>query len=340
MKFSIIGGGSTGHAVAAYLSSKGGECVLNTRDAIKADIINSSGITAEGAINGNFKVNATTNIVEAVAGSELIIVMTTANAHREVACRLKPLLTQNQKILIFNSNWGALEFKQVLGLDIQLKNLTVAETGAQLFMSSSKEPGHVNIGMKIKISVSATEPEKTQPLLDEINEYFPQFTKASSIIETTMSTTNPVIHVPITLLNAARIENAQQFLFYGEGASRTAVDLVTKLDIERIAVAKSLGCEIVDVLTGINSFWEIKHDNLFDALTKNEIYVKGMGPTSLNHRYLSEDVPFGIAPIAKIGKLIGIETPYTDALLNILRCLFGTELVDGGISFCKEDLEL
>jgi len=340
MKFTVIGGGNTGQAAAAYLSSKGGECVLNTRDERKADIINRNGITAEGVINGNFKVNATTSIGEAVAGSGLILVMTTANGHREVACRLKPLLAQNQKILIFNSNWGALEFKQVLGEDIQLKNLIVAETGAQLFMSSSKAIGHVHIGMKIKLSVSATEPEKTQPLLDEISQYFPQFEKASSIIETTMSTTNPVIHVPITMLNAARVENAQPFLFYGEGASKSAVNLITKLDMERVAVAKSLGCEIEDVLTGINSFWEIKHDNLFDALTKNEIYVKGMGPASLNHRYLTEDIPYGVAPIARIGKLIGIETPHTDALLNTLRCLFGTDLVDGGISFCKEDFEL
>ncbi len=339
MRFTIIGGGRTGQAAAAYLTSKGAECLIKTRDAGKAAIFNQHGITAEGGINGNFKVRATTDMQEAADFSDMILVMTVANAHKEVAGQLGPCLKQDQKILIFNSNWGALEFKQVLGDSRKLRNLIVAETGAQLFVASSEETGRVNMSVKAKITVSAVEPEDTQPLLDCIKEYFPQFEKGSSIIETTMSTTNPVIHVPITLLNAARIENAQPFLFYGDGASKEAVQLIENVDRERIAVAKALGCEIDDVLTGINRFWEKKHDNLFDALTKNSTYLHAKGPGTLEHRYITEDVPYGIAPIAKIGRLFGIETPYTDALLGILGCIFGTDVVNGGIEFRREDFE-
>ena len=36
MKFTVIGGGNTGQAVSAYITSRGGECVINTRDAQKA----------------------------------------------------------------------------------------------------------------------------------------------------------------------------------------------------------------------------------------------------------------------------------------------------------------
>ena len=339
MKFTIIGGGNVGQAAAAYLTSRGGECVINTRDAQKAEIINRIGITAEGVVNGNYRVNVTTDMQKAIIDSDIIIIMTIANAHKEVASRLKPFLTQNQKVLIFNSNWGAFEFKQVLGEAIQLKNLTIAETGAQLFIATSKKPGYVNVNMKSKIYVSAIDSDETQQLLDDLTEYFPQFEKADSIIETTISTTNPVIHVPIALLNAVRIENNQTFLFYGEGVSKGSINLILNLDKERIAVADALGCKIDDVLTVINSFWDIKHDNLFDALTKNSSYIKGNGPTTLNHRYLTEDVPYGIAPISKIGKLFGIETPYTDSLLALIRCVVGTELVDGGISFLKEDFK-
>lgn len=339
MKFTIIGGGRTGQAAAAYLTSKGAKCLIKTRDAEKAAIFDQYGITAEGGINGNFKVRSTTDMQEAADFSDMILVMTVANAHKEVAGQITPFLKQNQKILIFNSNWGALEFKQVLGDSIKLKNLIVAETGAQLFVASSNETGHVSMSVKAQISVSAVDPDDTQPLIDSIKEYFPQFEKGRSIIETTMSTTNPVIHVPITLLNAARIENAQPFLFYGDGTSGEGVRLIVNVDKERIAVAKALGCEIDDVLTGVNRFWEKKHDNLFDALTKNKTYLEAKGPGTLAHRYITEDVPYGIAPIAKIGRLFGIATPYTDALLGILGCLFGTDVVNGGIEFSREDFE-
>lgn len=339
MRFAIIGGGNTGQAVAAYIASKGGNCIINTRDKEKANFINSSGITTEGDLIGNFKLNATTNMEEAILDSDIILIMTVANAHREVAMKLKPYLKDNQKVLIFNSNWGALQFKQVLGEDIEKKNLTVGETGTQLFVASSNEPGYVKMSIKESVYVSTIDSNKTQPLIDEIKEYFPQFEKANSIIETTISTTNPVIHVPIALLNGARIENGESFLFYGDGASRAAVDLITNIDKERVAVAKTLGCEITDVLTGINSFWEIKHDNLFDALTKNETYLKAKGPESLNHRYFSEDIPFGIAPIAKLGKIFNIKTPYTDSLLSIIGTLYGKDLIEPGIELSKEDFK-
>lgn len=337
MKFAIVGAGNTGHAISAYLADKNAGCVLYTRSEAKAAVIQENGITATGGLNGTYPVRATARLDEAVNGADCIIVTTQANAHRTVAEQLKPLLTEGQAVVIFNSNWGAMEFVQVLGDDIRSKNLVVAETSAQLFVASSPKPGQVNMSIKAKVGVAASDPAQTRPLIDRLSGFFPQFQPVDSIIETTMATTNPVIHVPITVFNLARIENAQPFTFYGEGASRAAVDLIVRIDKERIAVAKAIGCEIDDVLTGINSFWPQKHDNLFDALTKNETYLRAVGPKTLNHRYLTEDVPFGIAPIAQIGRLFGVETPYTDALLSYLDHALPAELIASTLTFRKED---
>ncbi len=340
MKICIIGAGNTGQAVAVYLKASGVDCILNTRSEEKAATINSHGITSAGAITGRFMIPATVDLNQAVNGADLILLMTIASAHKEVAERLKPLLVQGQKILIFNSNWGAFEFKQVLGSDIEKKNLTVAETSAQLFLSSSQEVGHIVMQVKQQVGICATDPDKTQPLLDATRAIFPQFQKSSSIIETTMSSTNPVIHVPITLLNLARVENAQHFMFYGEGVSYAAVSLILNIDKERVAVARALGCQIPDVLTGINSFWEVKHDNLYDALTKNQSYTRAVGPKSINHRFITEDAPYGIFPIAEIGDLLGVDTPYTDALIDLLRHTIDSALLNGGVNFHKEDFQL
>ena len=337
MKICVIGAGATGQGLAVYLADKGIDITLNTRSAEKAEAINQNGITATGAFNANYRVPTTTDLSEAVTGAEIIILMTIANAHREVAERLKPFLSEGQKVIIFNSNWGAFQFTQVLGEDIETKNLIIAETSAQLFIGSLNGPNEVHTNYKKQVYFSATDPARTDEVLNITRDIFPQFAKASSIIETTMSSTNPVIHVPITLLNLVRVEKAQHFMFYGEGVSHTSVKMILDIDKERLAIAKALGCEISDVLSAINSFWEIKHPNLYDALTINDDYLRAVGPKTLNHRFLTEDVPYGIAPIAKIGRLFGVPTPHTDALLSILEHLLGSEITAEGVNFRKED---
>lgn len=337
MKFAIIGAGNTGHALCAYLAEQKADCTLYTRSEAKAALLNASGITATGSLNAVYAVRADHELERAIRGADCILVTTQANAHRAVAAALKPIVTRGQSILVFNSNWGAMEFVQVFGSDAAEKELTIAETSAQLFVASSPTAGQVHMSIKTKIAVAASDPAKTLPLVEALTPVFPQFYPAASIIETTMSTTNPVIHVPITLLNAARVENAQPFLFYADGASHAAVDLITNIDRERIAVARALGCIIDDVLTGINSFWPTKYDNLFDALTKNETYRRAAGPKALNHRYLTEDIPFGIAPIAQIGRLFRIETPYTDALLHFADHILPAAYIKSDLQFCRED---
>ncbi|MEA4811337.1 MAG: NAD/NADP octopine/nopaline dehydrogenase family protein [Anaerolineaceae bacterium] len=337
MKFCVYGAGNTGHALSAYLASKGADFVLYTRDPQKAETLRQHGLESAGAIAGHFAIEASADLEKLIPEVDYILVMTTANAHKDAAARLKPLLRQGQKVLIFNSNWGAFEFMQILGQDVRSKQLTVAETAAQLFVGNLTEPGKVTMNVKSSVSISATEPSKTAGLIDALRNVFPQFLPAESIIATTLSSTNPVIHVPISILNLVRIENRQPFLFYGEGVSGKAVENILHIDAERVALGRALGCHVDDVLTAINSFWEVKHDNLFDALTKNTTYLKTQGPASLSHRYFTEDVPYGIAPIAKIGKLFGLATPYTDRLLDYLKSLMGGKLELDAMYFAKED---
>lgn len=339
MKFTVIGAGNTGHAVTAYLLDKGCEVTLYTRDPEKANVIEREGITAYGSLAGVYSPVVTCDLAKAVHGADYILIMTLANAHRAVAETLKPVLEQGQTVIVFNSNWGALECMQVLGEDVEKKNLTVAETAAQLFIASCPMPGRVRLSLKNKVGLACADPAKTEGLVGALHEVFPQFEPVESIVKSTMGTTNPVIHVPITIFNAARVENGQHFLFYAEGASRAAVDLVLQLDRERIAVAKALGCEIKDVLTGINSFWPKKYDNLFDALTLNPAYQQTVGPKQLDHRYITEDVPYGIAPIAQIGRLFGVPTPATDALLAYLERILPAGLPKSGLTFRKADFE-
>ncbi|MBQ6722139.1 MAG: NAD/NADP octopine/nopaline dehydrogenase family protein [Clostridia bacterium] len=339
MKFTVLGAGNTGHAMAAYLRSQGAEVCLWTRNPEKAEAIRNGGITSTGSVEGTWKLACTTDFAEAVAFGDVLMIMTTAGVHKEIFEKLKPVLKAGQKIVVTNANWGAFEGMTTLGGLLEEKDITLAETGSQLFVASSKEYGRVHYSLKSNILLAATDPARSGALVEELKPYLPALKPDDSILRTTLSSTNPVIHVPITILNTARTENAEPYKFYGNGISPMTVDYIVKIDAERVQVAKALGLEIPDILTGINSFWEIKHDNLFDALHENEVYQRAMGPTSFHFRYITEDIPYGVAPVGKIGRLYGVPTPYTDALVTFASCLTGENYMDEGVEFTKEDLD-
>lgn len=340
MKFAIMGAGNVGYAISAYLSYKGADVFLYTRQPEKAQTINKIGISTTGSIEGTYKVECVTDPAEAINGSDCIIVTTTANAHKDILTKIAPFLENNQKILMTNANWGAFEAKQILYKEIQDKNLYVAETSSQLCVASSKEIGSVNFSLKLGILLAALEKNKSKLFIDMLKPYFPSISVGKNILMTTLCSTNPVIHVPITILNAVRTENGEPYKFYGNGISPLVIRYIEKMDMERVNVAKALNIEIQSVLDGINSFWEIKYDNLFDALRKNKVYQKSTGPKDLNYRYISEDIPYGIAPVYKMGQLLGVATPYTETLVRFSSLLMGKDFMTEGVKFNLEELKL
>ena len=50
------------------------------------------------------------------------------------------------------------------------------------------------------------------------------------------------------------------------------------------------------------------HD-LHEAIHDNPGYLGIKAPDRLHHRYIDEDVPFSLVPIASVGDLLGVETP-------------------------------
>jgi len=58
-----------------------------------------------------------------------------------------------------------------------------------------------------------------------------------------------------------------------------------------------------------------------------------VAPPSLAHRYLDEDIPFGLVPLAHLGRLAGVPTPTMDALIHLAS-------VAKGIDYMREGLTL
>ena len=321
----ILGLGRTARAAAAYLTERGCSVTMWGRNAEAAARLREDGLNVVGALTGHYTPAVCDAMADAVKGAQLILVSTLAAGHAPVARQLSGLLEREQRIVILNGNWGAYEFMGILGEETEEKQVEIAETGAQIFLADYDGEACRIKGIKKEISLAAVHAHKAAQLCGELAQLFPQFVPASSVIATSLNNSNPVLHAPIALFNITRMENGDTYSFYGDGASPMVFAAVEKLDEERCAVARAMGAQATPCLDIINSFWPDQYKTLYDAVKNNAAYLSAAGPTDPGHRYLSEDMPYGMAPVSRLGDVYGIATPYTDALLTCCHMLTGVD---------------
>ncbi|MCP4761625.1 MAG: NAD(P)-binding domain-containing protein, partial [archaeon] len=156
MKFCVIGAGSGGRAFAAYISSKGHPVSLYNRSYTRISSIKQKGcIEARGALEGFFNLEIITqNLQIAVKDVDVIMVVTPAFAHKDLAEKLAPFLSDNQ-IIVLNPgrSFGSVEFKRIIKKKRKDLSVIVGETQTLLFTARELPENGVSI-IKIKNSVN------------------------------------------------------------------------------------------------------------------------------------------------------------------------------------------
>ena len=165
MKISIIGSGSGGFAMAAYLTSIGHEVCVFRKHAED----DSFHLKASGIINNKFKIKIINNDYnELVKYSNLILIVTTADAHAKIAKRISKYLT-SKKIVILTPGkvFGSLEFYKIIN-QLSGKKPYIAETNTLLFAAKKTNYDTVEIyGKKDQVCI-ASYPSKNILFINKI----------------------------------------------------------------------------------------------------------------------------------------------------------------------------
>ena len=198
MKIAVLGLGKIGHNTAALLTQRGYEVTGFTRDAEKARAANEHGITVSGALEGNFKVQATTDIAQAVDGAKFLVVTTTSKGHKPMAQLLRGHLQEGQRIVIFTGNWGAYEFYSVLRDEVKAKHVIIGETSGNMAASPTLTYPATTMMKPSKKSMSfATIPGTAAPaVVEELKQAFPEFYPVKNVLDTCTCPLLPVQYYP------------------------------------------------------------------------------------------------------------------------------------------------
>lgn len=335
MKAAILGLGKIGHNTAATLVSRGLEVSGFTRDPEKAKAVNEHGITVTGALEGNFKVQATTDIAEAIKGAKFLVVTTTSKGHKPMAELLKGKLEEGQRIVIITGNWGAYEFYSVLKDEALEKHVIIGETSGNLAASPTLTYPATTFMKPSKKSMSfATIPGSAGPaVVEELKQAFPEFYAVENVLDTSMNNTNPPVHVPFCIFNITRMANGEDAQFYGQCLPPILLDFVMAADAERCEVAKAIGGASKSILDLMNAAWKVDYDNIKDLGLENSSLKNVKLPKTPYHRFLTEDVPYGYMAVSRLGKKYGVPTPRIDLLVEAYKYLLADKAELDGPEF-------
>lgn len=335
LKFCVLGAGHGGLAIAAHLALKGFKVNLYNRGRkrIRA-VIQRKGIRVEGEVKGFGDIElASTNIEECLKGVDVLMVVVPSIAHRFIAKTCAPYLKEHQ-IVILNPGrtGGALEFFNVLREQGIKRFPFIAEAQTFIYASRSLGPAHAKI-FSIKNSVPlATLPAYWIPgVLKVINLAFPQFIPGDNIFKTSFENIGAVFHPALTVLNAGWIEETHgDFEYYVQGASESIAKVLEKLDKERLEVAAALGIKVMSAKAWLYTAYSATGKNLREAIYDNPGYRGIRAPERLHHRYVDEDVPMSLVPLASLGKMLKVETPTINTIIHLASIMRGFDFWEKG----------
>lgn len=340
-KITILGGGNGAFAHAADLAVRGFKVNLceapefgkNIEGAKAAGGINLK-ITGNPGIKGGFgKLNlVTTDVGEAVQGADVVIVVVPAFGQRRFAELAAPHLKSNQLVMLSPGNFGGcLDFKHALEKNGTQERPLLCETECMIYSGFKSKPDEVEVtGYKKGHLVASYPGNRINEVLDIIHQFYPEVKGGDSILETGLRNVNTVMHAPITVLNASRIEaTSGKFLFYHEGVTDRVGAVVEKIEEERLAIGKALGLTLTptkDVLLEWYGHSGARGKTLTEVMRTNPVYSIDYAPAHFKHRFLTEDIPFGMIPMEQMGKLVGVPTPLTTSIIELGAILSDQDL--------------
>ena len=335
LKFCVLGAGHGGLAMAGHLAIKGFKVNLYNRGRKRIrPVIQRKGIKVEGEVKGFGRLeHVSSHIEECLKGADILMVVVPANAHRFIAQTCAPHLKENQVVILNpGRTCGALEFLNTLKEQRVKEFPFIAEAQTFLYASRALGPAHAKI-FSVKNSVPlATLPAYWIPgILKIINRAFPQFIPGDNIFKTSLENIGAIFHPALTIMNAAWIEETHgDFEYYIQGASPSVATVLERLDKERLEVAAALGIKVMSAKAWLYTAYSATGKNLHEAIQDNPGYLGIKAPDRLHHRYIDEDIPMSLVPIASMGDMLKVETPTIKSFIHIASLLRGIDFWETG----------
>jgi len=345
-----LGAGNGGLAAAADLTLRGHRVRLYSRSAATLQpVIDRGGIELSGAAGEGFArpERITQELDQAVAGADVVMLAVPVTAHPYYARALAPVLADGQPIFLNPGHTcGGLRVATGLRRAGYQGKLAICEASTLTYGCRIQEPGRVLVQTVVPELPFAAYPGKHLAALEElVSVLYPAIRPADNVLVTAFLNINAVEHPPMTLLNAGWIEyTGGDFYIYFEGTSPAVGRVIDAVDRERVRLAEALGIPTKSFLemfheAGYTTRNALEAGTAYRALQESAPNRWIKSPSSLDHRYVHEDVGYGLVPWSNLARAAGVETPTIDYLIQLASTMNGRDYAREGLTLENLGLE-
>ena len=291
-----------------------------------------------------------TNMADVVKGAKLILMSVPALTHEDYLKALVPLLEDGMIIHTFTDNYASLLLRKYMReagctKDVIIGGWSSAPYGTRIEKVQGFWTNHVGIKYRA-ISLRGAclpmrdiddfmESTKYLPCMDSVT-YGDGPVKGDTMLDIGFSNVNPVIHVPASLLGVSSMENwslvygnaPDSYSMYSHGLCPSIARVQYQFYQEECAIAKAIGIDYpyyaYEMFFSRRSILTQEYMGLDENGKDNVVFPLdkpcdegNTGPNSIDHRYITEDIPVGCKIYHDLGQKFGVPTPIIDSMIVI-----------------------
>jgi opine dehydrogenase len=325
-RVAVLGAGGIGCGAAALLSERGHVAVLwspsGRGTAAFADGVK---LQAEGKLTGAYRPIIAPDCASALRDADAVMLAVPGYGHRAVIDQVAANLRPGQPVIISSHmSFSALYLARQLasrGVTAPIAAWgTTVTTGRRL-----PGPAARVSNIRDQVDIAALPASGIAPMVALCQTLFgDRFVPREDLIAVSLSNVNPQNHLAMALCNFTRIEKAEHWANWG-GLTPAVGRLIEALDVERLAVAGAFGVTVRTVRDHFHLSFGVPHGPVGDAGAILAARDTTPGPATLETRYITEDVPFGLVPSTVLARIAGVPMPLHEAGVAIFSALYARD---------------
>jgi len=337
----IIGAGLIARATAAYLAhhnhqvalwSPSGRSVAGLRErsasspgSQRSQNSQLAELRYRGALSGSAPV-ALLDAPAEIERYDVLIVALPADAYSAVLPRVLPHIQAQHRVIVS----GALSLIPVWiherAGDGHARPLVVS-WGTTLGTARRSSEADVEIAtIRTRFDAAVVPAQRLEEGLSLCRDLFgDRFDRADSVLATALSNVNPVAHAAEALPNLTRMERGETWYLF-ECLTPAAAKLAEAIDQERLSLAAAFGLTVRSLATHYHLSYHVPLGTLADMAAAIHARDRApIGPKTAEHRYILEDVPYGLVFYERLAAIAGTTVPVMSAAITLANAAYGRD---------------